>query len=904
MTISVAESGLTQAQYNAIKNAKYAPSFRVTASRAGFAFSQYSWPVQRIDRIVDTAPFGTGIMMVRGSDYSGTYGPNVYSVTSNGATTSYAENMQHPSHPYNETPLKISLTTHADANGYPVIWGSNGFGVWASAYEGGFYTNLANSVVLDNTINTTSYLGQNYFVGGTASASASSDYGEDDYIPDRAFDGSHATIWQTPFGTATGWLQYQRTEYPLVSSTGNYTYYVGSFTNTTACPKNWTLQASADGVSWTTLDTVTNNATGNFSKTIAVVNISQYLYFRLNITAVVSGTYIIVTEFRLYPNNTRSTCVDIAPIDGPAYECYAVLQTGTNLFKLVHYYQDPVTRVTTKTVIDDCAYFMPPEGIDVIRTPDYDLVVMSQRRYGGHFLSTSGSTPIRNHYNKQGIYAHKIYGPNEGLAPYGISDAISIDVVERETATSYRKEPRISYQNGVMVVTAQTGNDGYYTRRYYTSKDGRFWSKGFAFPQGNGYNGIGDKIVDNGFYTFTADGSTVRVGPVSPITESPLVPESDITNYITNYSTSHSGIFSANIELDNADGTFDNHLVVNPDTTIQLKHYAGYIVDGERVEYLVAISEVDSITYSETVPERRVSLVSRDRLAWLQDKYRAEVPTYWSTLQGGADDFSPRDDTGYGGLAHIARQKGSFRAPGNPPLEAFDYDNLAFITYKSDVMDGFLETRFVIGPTYASVRMPFRAIDTGNQYEVYYQNGGEITLRRLFGPDNSVSTLWSTATSGLSWHPGNGIATGFLRVRFNHQRIQVFYSDDGASWTKAIDYEEDPVEVFYGQPYSWDRYNFQTQHGFCGIGYTYSYIDVTWTGPPPASFYYVEMGDRTVPFTREDLFRAYGSYAGIHDFSFDNVIATSSDWVTSIGTSITNNSNDWDQAQWDSAQWT
>lgn len=902
MTISVAESGLTQAQYNAIKNAKYAPSFRVTASRATWAFAQKTIHNGGIDQRIDMVPYGTGFMQVRSHNGSGSseYAPRIDSVNSSGTPTNFLEDLQPPAHPDWATPLRISLTNHADANGYPVVWGSNGFGLWASVYEGGYYTDRTNSILLDASISTTDYLGQDLLVGGEASASSVMDYRNNEYAAKRAFDGVHTTSWATPIGTTSGWLQYKRADMHLVSSTGTYTYKMVSF-NTAACPKNWTLQGSLNGIDWTTLDTVTNNATVNFSKTISFAG--QYIYFRLNITAVISGVQIIVTTFSIRPVNRRSTCLDIAPIDGDAFECYAVLQTGTNLFKLVHYYRHPTTGVVTKTVIDDCAYFAPPDGIDVIRTDDYDLIVMGQRRYGGHFLTTDDVEPVRNHYNKQGIYAHKVYRLSGGSTPHTISDAIVIDEAERETATSYRRYPLISYQNGVMLLSAITNNDGYATQRYYTSKDGRFWSKGFAFPQGNGFNGIGQKILDNGAYTFTSSGQSSRISLACAITENPLVAETDITNYITSYSTSHSGIFSANIELDNADGTFDDHMI-NPNATIQLKHYTGYIIDGERVEYLTAITEVDSISYSESVPERRVSLTSRDRLAWLQDKYRAEVPTYWSTLQGGVDDFSPRSDTGYGGLAHIARQKGSFRATSYPSLEAFDYDNLAFLTHKTNVLDGFVETRFVIFPTYGGVRLAFRGIDVGNYCEVFYPNGGEITLRQRYGPGSSSATNWTTSTSGLNWHPGNTIATGFLRVTFHHQRIRVFYSDDGDSWTKAIDYELDPTETYYGAPYTWDRANMQEQHGFCGIGYMYTYRDVNWTSAPVGTFYSVAMGDRSMPFTREDLFRAYGSYVGIHDFSFDNILQADSTWVSSIGLTISNNSNDWGQAQWDNAQWT
>ena len=119
-------------------------------------------------------------------------------------------------------------------------------------------------------------------------ASASSFFGSND--PFRAFSGATSGIGFGDYWIGTGngvdYLQLDLgsgnqglvTEYYIQASLEN---------ENTRLPKNWTLQGSNDNVSWTTLDTETNQTgwTVGLVRGYPASGSTYYRYFRLNITA-------------------------------------------------------------------------------------------------------------------------------------------------------------------------------------------------------------------------------------------------------------------------------------------------------------------------------------------------------------------------------------------------------------------------------------------------------------------------------------------------------------------------------------------------------------------------------------------------------------------------------------------
>lgn len=69
-------------------------------------------------------------------------------------------------------------------------------------------------------------------------------------------------------------------------------------------PRNWTLQGSNNGTSWTTLNTQTNQtfASRFLTKTYTFTNSTAYTYYRLNVTAVQSGSQMQLAEWELFRN--------------------------------------------------------------------------------------------------------------------------------------------------------------------------------------------------------------------------------------------------------------------------------------------------------------------------------------------------------------------------------------------------------------------------------------------------------------------------------------------------------------------------------------------------------------------------------------------------------------------------
>jgi len=97
----------------------------------------------------------------------------------------------------------------------------------------------------------------------------------------NAFDGDNATLWRA--STASGSLTYtyatptRVTQYSVVSSTDS----------AARDPRDWTLQASNDGITWITLDTQTAQtfATRGETRTYGFVNDNRWLLYRLSVTA-------------------------------------------------------------------------------------------------------------------------------------------------------------------------------------------------------------------------------------------------------------------------------------------------------------------------------------------------------------------------------------------------------------------------------------------------------------------------------------------------------------------------------------------------------------------------------------------------------------------------------------------
>jgi hypothetical protein len=132
--------------------------------------------------------------------------------------------------------------------------------------------------------------------GGTVTSQYSDSPSGEDIT--RLVDNSSSTKYLTQHSAA--WVQFR-------ANTGNV---VVKYTLTSANdvpardPRNWTLQGSNNGTSWTTLNTQTNQtfASRFLTKTYTFTNSTSYTYYRLNVTAVSSGSQMQLAEWEIFRN--------------------------------------------------------------------------------------------------------------------------------------------------------------------------------------------------------------------------------------------------------------------------------------------------------------------------------------------------------------------------------------------------------------------------------------------------------------------------------------------------------------------------------------------------------------------------------------------------------------------------
>ena len=208
----------------------------------------------------------------------------------------------------------------------PLRWqqsfGATSYTVKRSTFSGGPYTAIATGVTGGSYTDTSVANGMTYYytVSAANAAGASADSAEDSATPvrplvnvatggsatdsannpanaSRAFDLNSASQWF--YSGVQGWLRYDLGHNETVQ---RYTV-VSSYDKIPRDPKDWQFQGSNDGVTWTTLDTQSNQAFAKRleMKSYTVASPSAYRYYRLNITANNGDTsFTDLAEFGLY----------------------------------------------------------------------------------------------------------------------------------------------------------------------------------------------------------------------------------------------------------------------------------------------------------------------------------------------------------------------------------------------------------------------------------------------------------------------------------------------------------------------------------------------------------------------------------------------------------------------------
>ena len=166
----------------------------------------------------------------------------------------------------------------------------------------------------------------NRATGGTASASSNPVANE---AADKAFDGNTNTKWLG--SSSTGWLQYT---FPNSKAYTITQYRIASANDAPARdPKNWTLQGSNDGSTWTNLSASQSNQTfasrNTFNGNYSVTNTTAFKSYRLNITANNGNGLIQLSELELLGSSGETGGSTFAV---PIGSTVGLKSASTNLF--------------------------------------------------------------------------------------------------------------------------------------------------------------------------------------------------------------------------------------------------------------------------------------------------------------------------------------------------------------------------------------------------------------------------------------------------------------------------------------------------------------------------------------------------------------------------------------------
>lgn len=122
--------------------------------------------------------------------------------------------------------------------------------------------------------------------------------------PYKAFDNAiGGSGYFVTNAVSTGWIQiYFNGGYYTLN---NYSIRVNTIPEPNRAPKDWTMQGSVDGTTFTILDTVTNQTTWASGETRNFVcesyyKVQGYKYFRINVTANNGDSYLQFGEIYLY----------------------------------------------------------------------------------------------------------------------------------------------------------------------------------------------------------------------------------------------------------------------------------------------------------------------------------------------------------------------------------------------------------------------------------------------------------------------------------------------------------------------------------------------------------------------------------------------------------------------------
>ena len=183
---------------------------------------------------------------------------------------------------------------------------------------------------------TWSISGASYGNGTYVATSAQSIHSWNTYtVFDKNLNGDS---WHTSNGNTTGTLKIQ---FPVSMVLGSYSLYHRTTGDTNMGPKDWTIEGSNDGSTWTTIDTQTaqdmssyGSSANGYIRTYTVSgNTTKYSYYRIVVTANNGqGNYLSIGEWKIFeplPDNTSTIKKDGAAFATTTSNTVYIRDTGT-----------------------------------------------------------------------------------------------------------------------------------------------------------------------------------------------------------------------------------------------------------------------------------------------------------------------------------------------------------------------------------------------------------------------------------------------------------------------------------------------------------------------------------------------------------------------------------------------
>lgn len=446
-------------------------------------------------------------------------------------------------------------------------------------------------------------------------------------------------------------------------------------------------------------------------------------------------------------------------------------------------------------------------------------------------VAVSTDLPISVGVRAQGINVSRIAYLSGGVVAFRQqngrwSDHVAVETFDDQDTYQYRRHVRLSLVGGKLFLLSR-GSDGdqhssHQTYHMYTSRDGEWWSHDFLYQLPDSVYGA--KLLFNSPHVFLVGKRSMQIAYSTDFTgEVASGSRTDITTRIGSYTSNMSGVRQSQVMLSNADGWMDSSILAN-DGVYMIRPYWGHIVSGSPARVQVSLEELDYIKPETSVPGEHISLVSRDRMAWMLDRVKSPHSVERESQMVGVDDYADQTESGYGGLRHTAIQSGAWRTADNTlKLISNNKEGITFTTWKINIWNGSSQIGFRLASNsndeYAGII--FRAFDKDNLWHATYrQSDDKIHIyQRSEGEDESKTT-----SSAMGWS-SSGVWR-YLKVVVRYSLIKVYSSTDNANWVEQISY----IAPGGGTPAAFLSGGMVIESGYMGqIGKGYSDED-TWSG--------------------------------------------------------------------------